>query len=237
MPAVVDSGGGNHVLGGKAVRLEVPDLQPAWSGMQHDFQDLRGAGYTRVTVEYDVYREASLWSSNLWWYWYDTGDPTYGLMWDVAQAAYAEVWPWGFDHANAATPVVFDQWKTLRMTWDFTTNQATGSYGSVTFPGAPISDIATLTGWGMYLGHDEGTGSGGEVVWIDNFKVTGVGGCYANCDQSTTAPVLNVLDFNCFLNAFSAGASYANCDNSTQPPVLNVLDFNCFLNRFSAGCP
>jgi hypothetical protein len=60
--------------------------------------------------------------------------------------------------------------------------------------------------------------------------------CYPNCDQSTTTPFLNVLDFNCFLNQFSAGASYANCDNSTVPPVLNVLDFNCFLNRFSAGC-
>jgi hypothetical protein len=61
--------------------------------------------------------------------------------------------------------------------------------------------------------------------------------CYANCDNSTAPPVLNVLDFNCFLNRFSAGDSYANCDGSTAAPVLNVLDFNCFLNRFSAGCP
>jgi hypothetical protein len=61
--------------------------------------------------------------------------------------------------------------------------------------------------------------------------------CYANCDGSTVSPVLNVLDFNCFLNRFSAGDAYANCDGSTVPPVLNVLDFNCFLNRFSAGCP
>jgi hypothetical protein len=60
--------------------------------------------------------------------------------------------------------------------------------------------------------------------------------CYANCDSSTIVPFLNVLDFNCFLNRFSAGDSYANCDNSTIAPVLNVLDFNCFLNRFSAGC-
>jgi hypothetical protein len=60
--------------------------------------------------------------------------------------------------------------------------------------------------------------------------------CYANCDGSTIPPVLNVLDFNCFLNRFAAGASYANCDGSTIPPVLNVLDFNCFLNRFAAGC-
>jgi hypothetical protein len=60
--------------------------------------------------------------------------------------------------------------------------------------------------------------------------------CYANCDGSTTAPVLNVLDFNCFINRFSAGDSYANCDGSTTEPVLNVLDFNCFINRFSEGC-
>ncbi len=61
--------------------------------------------------------------------------------------------------------------------------------------------------------------------------------CYANCDNSTTAPALNVLDFSCFLNKFAAGDAYANCDNSTTPPVLNVLDFSCFLNKFAAGCP
>jgi hypothetical protein len=61
--------------------------------------------------------------------------------------------------------------------------------------------------------------------------------CYANCDGSTAPPVLNVLDFNCFLNRFTAGNAYANCDGSTTPPVLNVLDFNCFLSRFVAGCP
>jgi hypothetical protein len=60
--------------------------------------------------------------------------------------------------------------------------------------------------------------------------------CYVNCDSSTSAPCLNVLDFSCFLNAFAAGQSYANCDNSTTPPVLNVLDFSCFLNLFAAGC-
>jgi hypothetical protein len=73
---------------------------------------------------------------------------------------------------------------------------------------------------------------------IDNVR-TGGGGepeCYPNCDESTTSPFLNVLDFNCFLNRFSSGDSYANCDESTIQPVLNVLDFNCFLNRFSQGC-
>jgi hypothetical protein len=61
--------------------------------------------------------------------------------------------------------------------------------------------------------------------------------CYANCDGSVTAPVLNVNDFTCFMNKFAAGDPYTNCDNSTTPPVLNVNDFTCFMNRFAAGCP
>jgi hypothetical protein len=61
--------------------------------------------------------------------------------------------------------------------------------------------------------------------------------CYPNCDHSTSLPLLNVLDFNCFLNRFVTSDAYANCDGSTAPPTLNVLDFNCFLNAFTAGCP
>jgi hypothetical protein len=60
--------------------------------------------------------------------------------------------------------------------------------------------------------------------------------CYANCDSSTAPPILNVNDFQCFLNKFAAGDSYANCDHSTVPPILNVNDFQCFLNQFAAGC-
>ncbi|MFN0130999.1 MAG: beta-propeller fold lactonase family protein [Phycisphaerales bacterium] len=61
--------------------------------------------------------------------------------------------------------------------------------------------------------------------------------CYANCDGSVVPPVLNVNDFNCFLNKFGAGDPGANCDQSQIPPILNVNDFVCFVNRFSAGCP
>jgi hypothetical protein len=60
--------------------------------------------------------------------------------------------------------------------------------------------------------------------------------CYANCDGSTTEPILNVADFSCFLSKFAAGDPYANCDGSTTPPVLNVADFSCFLGEFAAGC-
>jgi hypothetical protein len=62
------------------------------------------------------------------------------------------------------------------------------------------------------------------------------GPCYTNCDGSTTAPILNVLDFTCFLQKFAAADPYANCDGSTTPPVLNVLDFTCFIQKFAAGC-
>lgn len=60
--------------------------------------------------------------------------------------------------------------------------------------------------------------------------------CYANCDASTTPPILNVGDFICFLAEFAGGDSRANCDNSTTPPVLNVGDFICFQARFVVGC-
>jgi hypothetical protein len=63
------------------------------------------------------------------------------------------------------------------------------------------------------------------------------GACYANCDQSTAAPVLNIADFTCFLQRFSAGELYANCDLSAAAPVLNIADFTCFLQRFAQGCP
>jgi hypothetical protein len=32
-------------------------------------------------------------------------------------------------------------------------------------------------------------------------------------------------------------ACYANCDESTTPPILNIADFLCFQSRFAAGCP
>jgi subtilisin-like proprotein convertase family protein len=65
---------------------------------------------------------------------------------------------------------------------------------------------------------------------------TCTGACYANCDASTVAPLLNANDFQCFLNKFAANDSYANCDGSTVIPTLNANDFQCFLNAFATGC-
>jgi len=77
----------------------------------------------------------------------------------------------------------------------------------------------------------------GELSGGLNYRAVMLTPCPANCDNSLSAPVLNVQDFACFLNKFAAGDTYANCDGSSTPPVLNVLDFSCFVNHFAAGCP
>jgi hypothetical protein len=63
-----------------------------------------------------------------------------------------------------------------------------------------------------------------------------VPGCYANCDQSAAAPVLNANDFVCFLNRYVAGDDYANCDGSSGTPPLTANDFVCFLSQYAIGC-
>lgn len=60
--------------------------------------------------------------------------------------------------------------------------------------------------------------------------------CYANCDGSTSTPLLTANDFQCFLNEFAAQSAYANCDGSTVAPLLTANDFQCFLNKYAAGC-
>jgi outer membrane protein assembly factor BamB len=97
---------------------------------------------------------------------------------------------------------------------------------------------------GFILDHDEGCGSTPAIegqmlftVGAGILRAYGTPACYANCDQSTTPPILNIADFSCFLTRFAAGDPRANCDLSTTPPVLNIADFSCFLARFAGGCP
>jgi YVTN family beta-propeller protein len=98
----------------------------------------------------------------------------------------------------------------------------------------------TLTGrmpWSLGISGDESVMVTADINQ-DGITVHGepTQGCYGNCDGSTTAPVLNVADFTCFLQRYAAGESYANCDGSTTAPVLNVADFTCFLQQYAAGC-
>ncbi len=81
---------------------------------------------------------------------------------------------------------------------------------------------------------------GGNSSAHGNYTLTiqacGPSSCYANCDASTSAPLLTANDFQCFLNKFAAADAYANCDHSTSNPLLTANDFQCFLNAYAAGC-
>jgi hypothetical protein len=97
------------------------------------------------------------------------------------------------------------------------------------FGGTPTSPM-------LYAG-GEFMSAGGSRSWFLASLTGCPPTCEPNCDGSTTVPILNVLDFTCFLQRFSAGDPYANCDASSAPPILNVADFACYLQRFAAGCP
>jgi DNA-binding beta-propeller fold protein YncE len=77
-----------------------------------------------------------------------------------------------------------------------------------------------------------GLGSVNDIVFVRE----GGAPCYANCDGSTSTPVLSANDFLCFLNLYAEGSSLANCDGTTTPPTLSANDFLCFLNAFATGC-
>ncbi len=89
-----------------------------------------------------------------------------------------------------------------------------------------------ITGWNT----STSTATGAYTLTLTGSCFVGSAACYANCDGSSVAPILNSLDFGCFLTKFAAGDTYANCDGSSVPPTLNSLDFGCFLTKFAAGC-
>jgi hypothetical protein len=104
--------------------------------------------------------------------------------------------------------------------------------------GVPTSGWLLPIAWGISTDGRTVVGAGYRSQRSEAFLARiPAAACYANCDNSTVAPVLNVGDFTCFLQRFAAGELYANCDQSTTAPVLNVGDFTCFLQRFAAGCP
>jgi hypothetical protein len=112
----------------------------------------------------------------------------------------------------------------------------TGSFG-VPLAGRQLSLVGGISADGRVLAGTAIRPIDGTLVgWIAILPTPVLGGCYANCDGSTAAPILNVNDFICFEARFAAGDPYANCDGSTFPPVLNVNDFICFENRMVRGC-
>ena len=101
--------------------------------------------------------------------------------------------------------------------------------------GGGLSSGGGLTVEGT-IGQADAAASGSGLNVACGYWTAGNPPCYANCDGSTSSPVLTANDFQCFLNQFAAGLPYANCDASTANPVLTANDFQCFLNAFAAGC-
>jgi len=128
-----------------------------------------------VTVSYDIYRTGDNWMSNLWWWWWDAGEPTYGLQWDAAVGNPGTTFPHGWNPGAGSAVTVTGRYANVTMVWDFQQSKAYSWYdGALVDNGIPITNITALTGWTIYLSHDEGTGTGPEVVWIDNFVITAV---------------------------------------------------------------
>lgn len=97
----------------------------------------------------------------------------------------------------------------------------------------PLNDNLTITGFDLRRYSDLVVLEGPA----NNLQRVPVAACAANCDGSTASPVLNALDFSCFLGRYQVQDPVANCDGSTTIPVINALDFACFLQRYVAGCP
>jgi hypothetical protein len=103
---------------------------------------------------------------------------------------------------------------------------------------APAGLLADVEGRARFWDSPEPDAGNGPAPVVDRgcYEANAPVFCYGNCDGSTTAPVLNVADFVCFMSRFASGHPAANCDGSTNSPVLNVNDFVCFQRRFVEGC-
>ena len=110
------------VMGSQAIRLEVPDFATATSYMEISVSDILAAGYDEITVSFDIYRQNDGFVSNLWWWWFDAGTPTYGLQWDEYSGQVGGTYPFGWDGTSMAT--IIDRYATIEMIWNFHTGEA-----------------------------------------------------------------------------------------------------------------
>ena len=95
------------------------------------------------------------------------------------------------------------------------------------------------TGGVMVAGATGGNLGGSNAGFGDAFiaRYDGAGFCYADCDQTTGAGVLDIFDFLCFQDSFVNADPYAcDCDTITGNGVCDVFDFLCFQDSFVGGC-
>ena len=91
-------------------------------------------------------------------------------------------------------------------------------------------------GWGRALYVGGGFTTAGGELSNSIAKWGGCTYCYADCDKSTGAGVLDIFDFLCFQNAFVNNDPYA-CECDLPFAGCDIFDFLCFQNYFVAGCP
>jgi hypothetical protein len=181
------------VIGDQAVRLQVGDVQGDTSFMDHAIGPVSAASGAVVTVSYDIFRnapESGKLAQNMWWWWWDAGEPTYGLQWDQYGGS---TLPHGWNTGAGSAPTVYGAYANLTMVWDFSQMKAYSWYnGALVDNGIPITNITQLTGWTIKLGHEAATGTGGSVVWIDNFKIDVVGPAGGYNSNGFEAPTFGV---------------------------------------------
>lgn len=165
-PTVITSADG-PTQGNQAVLLEVSNLQGDASEMDRTFSDLIALGYKHLSVSYDIYRPTDGTDQNLWWWLPDSGEPTYGLQWDIGGTA-----PHGWNTGAGSATTIFGRYATVSMEWDLETMLAYSWYDGVAVDNSiPIKDIATLSGWTIVLTHEGSTNDVGDKAYIDNFKI------------------------------------------------------------------
>jgi hypothetical protein len=75
--------------------------------------------------------------------------------------------------------------------------------------------------------------TGGHAVWSNISQAVG----FDLSADLTGDLVVDQADVDAINAILGNTPCYANCDGSTTAPVLNVGDFTCFLQKYAAGCP
>ena len=173
--------------GSKAVKLEVGATVGDGSWMWMPFATpINTSAHSIITVSFDIYRDWGVgghqqlaWGwvneSDQWQYFVNGMKPSFGV--EERYGPY-RTYPFGFFeyheyHANT----VFDSYANITLEWNIAEGLATATYdGSTILLNTPIENLPdVLYGWDISLNnaYDTGDGAGGDIVWIDNFIVTG----------------------------------------------------------------
>ncbi|MBS1706191.1 MAG: dockerin type I repeat-containing protein [Armatimonadetes bacterium] len=215
--------------GNKSIRFDVGETQgdqayATWNNVS----DLIKAGYRTIRVSYDIYRNPHPETGNLqnfWWYWYDSGFPTYGLSWDNGQ----DIRPFGFSDGLGGKAIKdstydgFDKFSHYYQEWDLYTLSSTATFqGRAANPlrTAPIRGITGLTKWEFEAAHDSASDTGSDVVRIDNFKVEGI-----KSGNNVVAQV-NLGDYQGTIDGTPADVEVRNGSGTVLEHKLAYMDNN-----------